>query len=333
MKLFRYLSSTKDIKETYKIYKVVRDLKPYAISKYKSSWEDALDEAFFHILENYDSEKGDLEHYATRIVGTILLNKDKKEVANDEQTKLGLDLKVASEYKSSTLELIFEDEKSQDIKECIQDMSKLFANDLKFFISNNAKDRCMNYSKLFEKYSVKVISESKKYLVDTYFEDVKNFIEAGKGSSIRNFPGDRYLKSLDEGVEYIGELNDIVIIKRKQGSHMKNAYRVYIPDLLDMFHKLFYDDDGILTIDFENTKIFLTLSGRFVDSVEKLNECLERELVGSLLSRTSLKVFHYEKGNELLLSGTKDIQFSIILNIFGKNVSVDFNKAVVKEVK
>lgn len=332
MKVFNYLTNKKGIKETYDIYTEVRNLKAFAIANYKSSWEDALDEAFFHILSNYDSSKGDLSHYASKIVRTILLNKNKKEVANDEQTKIGLDLKAAEEYKSSSLELIFEDEKSEDIKKCIEDMVELYTKDLKFFVTENSKDRKQKYSKLFKKYSCEVIEESKKYLKDKYHNKAKDFVEMSKNTGIRNFGEDRYLKSIDSMVEYVGELNDIVMIRRRQGSHVKKVFKINIGEKINLLYNLLYKDDGYLTFNMEDSKVYLTLSGRFVNSVEELKNCLESELVGSLLSRTCLKVFHYDKGNELLLSSTKDIQYSVVLSIFGKNITIIFDRVVVKEV-
>ena len=315
------------------IYKVVQDCKPYAMLKYRSWWEDALDAAFFHILDNYSSDKGELENYATRIVGTILLNKNKKEETNDEKTKLGLDLKAAADYSSEDFEFVYKDGKCRDLNKCIKDFAKLFANDLKFFISSVAKDRVMDYSKFFDTYPIDIISEAKKYLTDKYQDKVVEFLKVGKGTGIRNFSADRYLDSLDNGIEYLGGLNGIIIVRRRQGSHMKNAYRVSIKELLGMFHKLFYGENGLLRLDFEGNTVYLTLSGRYVDSVSKLNDYLERELVGSLLSRTSLKVFYYDRGNEILLSSTKDTVNSVFLSVFGKSVQIDFERAVVKVVR
>ena len=41
---------------------------------YGSRWEDALDAAYAHIVENFDTDKGELEHYATTRATTFFNN-------------------------------------------------------------------------------------------------------------------------------------------------------------------------------------------------------------------------------------------------------------------
>lgn len=331
MRLFKYLS-TKSTKEMYDIFNVVSSLKKYAQIKYKDNYEDALDASYMHIVEHYDPSKGDLKNYAIKVVGTIGLGSNKKELANEEQTRLSLDSKTASEFFNSPIDSLEENFKSSNINSCIKDMVSLFVKDFKFFATQSTKYRKMDYKELLDKYSVESIVNAKNYLMEKYSNEIEKFISYSKVASIRNFNEDRYLKSLDTSLEYKGSLNDIILIKRKQGSHVKKVYRVLIGENINTLLDLFYTNTDYGKILIADVPIYLSLSGKIVDSEEELRCSLERELVGSLLSRTSLKVIHYDKGNEILLSSTKDVQYSVVLPLFDKNVSIDFERVVIKEV-
>ncbi|MGV3076447.1 hypothetical protein ACEE21_15320 [Clostridium baratii] len=332
MRLFKYLSS-KSPKELYDIFKVVQSLKPYAKSKYGSNYEDALDASYEHIIKNYDSDKGELRNYAIKVVGTIWLNSNKKEVANEEKTKISLDTKTAQDFVNSpTEEKMEENLKSDNINSCINDMVEFFVKDFKFFATTNSKYKKMDYSELRDKYTSESILSAMRYLNKTYSEEIGKFISYSKTSSIRNFDENRYKKSIDTSLEYKGILNDIVLLKRKQGSHIKKVYKVSLKDTISKILELFYSDTNYGMIVVANIPVYLTLSGKIVDNIDDLKYSLEKELVGSLLSRTSLKVLRYERGNEILLSSTKDTQCDVVLPLFGKNVSINFERVVVKEV-
>lgn len=332
MRLFKYLSS-KSPKELYDIFKIVQSLKPYAKSKYGNNFEDALDASYEHIIKNYDSSKGELRNYAIKVVGTIWLNSNKKELASDEQTRISLDVKTAKDFvNSSTEERMEEDLKSNNVNSCINDMVGFFVKDFKFFITTNSKYKKMDYSELRDKYTSESILSAMRYLNKTYSEEIGKFVAYSKQSSIRNFDENRYKKSIDTSLEYKGNLNDIILVKRKQGSHIKKVYKVSIEDTINKIMELFYSDTNYGMIIVANIPVFLTLSGKIVDNVGDLKYSLEKELVGSLLSRTSLKVLHYDRGNEILLSSTKDTQCDVVLPLFGKNVSINFERVVVKEV-
>lgn len=332
MRFFKYLSF-KSPKELYDIFNVVQSLAPYAKSKYGSNYEDALDASYEHIIKNYNSSKGELKNYATKVVGTIWLNNYKKEIASDEQTRISLDIKTAKEFVNTALVGVDEeDTKSGNINSCINDMVEFFVKDFKFFVTTNSRYKKLDYSEILEKYTSESILGAMKYLNKTYSKDIEKFINYSKTSSIRNFDSDRYLKSKDTSLEYKGVLNDIVLLKRKQGSHIKKVYKVCMKKLIDMIMNLFYSDTQYGMIVVANVPVYLTLSGKIVDSVDDLKYSLEKELVGSLLSRTSLKVLHYDRGNDLYLSSTKDTQSDVVLPLFGKNVGIGFERVVVKEV-
>lgn len=328
--MFKYVS-TKSPKELYDIFKEVQGLKAFAKSRYGNNYEDALDASYEHIVKNYDSSKGELKNYTTKVVGTILLNSNKKESANDEQTQISLDLKTAEEYSitNGVEEAIY---KSNSVDSCITDMASYFVHDYKFFSTENSKHRKMNYSSLIDKYTSDSIFGAMRYLKDTYSSDIERLINFSKDASIRNFKEDRYLKSIDTSLVYIGCLNDIVLINRKQGSHVKKLFLINIQDMVNLIISLFYTNNEYGKIVVEGIPIYLTLSGQLVNSIDELKFYLEKELVGSLLSRSSLKVVNYDRGVKLLLSSTKDTQGVLYLPVFGKNIGISFERVVVKEV-
>ena len=82
MKYYRYVRNSDSVL-AFKVHNAVMNCKQLAIAKYKSNWEDALDDAYFHILEHFDESQGSLEHYAMSVVSTIYLNKYSREVGSD----------------------------------------------------------------------------------------------------------------------------------------------------------------------------------------------------------------------------------------------------------
>lgn len=330
MKVFKYLSCEKGLAEVYEIYMVVQSLMPYAKTKYRGLWEDALDEAFFHIVENYDSSKGDLEHYATRVVGTILLNKNKKESANTEQMEISMDMQTAKDFMFVSKNT--EGDKDTDFEKCLSEMAELVVRDLKFFLTLSSKDRKMDYKKIFEKYSTSTIQKVQEYLVNTYQDKISRFIEYSKTASVRDFKEDRYLKSLDVGVSYKGRLNGVILFEKKQGSHNKKIFRVDIKEVLDSLLEVYYTNNDYGKIEIEGIPVYISMSGILLNDRQELISILERELVGSLLSRTSLKVVRYEKGNEILLSSTKNEYTDIVLPVFNSEYMVMIERVVAKEV-
>lgn len=333
MKYFKYLFS-KSTKELYDVFKEVQGLHGYARAKYgEEKVEDVLDASYEHIIKNFDPSKGELRNYAMKVVGTIHLGINKKESASDEQTKITLDIKTAQDYINSPMEDVLESSsKSDSVDRCINDMVSFFVQDFKFFATSNSKYRKMDYSELIDKYTSESILSAMRYLSNTYASEIEKFITFSKESSIRNFSKDRYLKSLDTSLEYKGVLNGIILLKRKQGSHIKKVYKVSVNKVINMLLDLFYSNTDYGKIVVSDIPVYLSLSGKILDSVDDLRYSLEKELVGSLLSRTSLKVLHYERGNEILLSSTQDTQSDVTLPIFNKNVSIGFERVAVKEV-
>lgn len=317
----------------YKIYIVVQGLKAYAISIYKDYWEDALDEAFFHIIENYDPTKGDLEHYAIIVVKTILLNRNKKEVADDDVIQSSADTRTTDDSGTTLFDMVVgKDTDSVDVEKCIIEMAPYFVKDFKFFKTDSPRDRRLSYTTLFEKYSLDCISTAKSYLLREYTDSVEDFYSFAKTGSMHSFSKDRYKKSLNTSVEFVEKINDIIVIKKKENSHIKRVFSFSIEDALETILDLFYSDDSKAILSIAGVTMYSTMAGKIVDSREELMKSLEYELIGSLLSRTSLKLFKYDEGEILYFSSIKDEQRDVCIEIFGKSVFFPFNRLVVKEV-
>lgn len=334
MKVFKYLSNRKGIAEMYRIYKAVQDLKHYALLKYKGDWEEALNASFFHICSNYNPDKGELEHYAIKVVGTIYLSANSKELVNSEQTDLCIDLQSVKDYSipGSQGGIDTEEDEDNDFERCLTEMLAVLLKDFKFFASLCTRERKGNYSQIFKKYSPSTINQVRTYLLEKYQKDVSRLYEFAKKSNMRDFGEDRYCKSLDKGVTFCGSINDIIIARKEPGYHVKVLYRLNIKDIIDDIIKLFYTDLEYGRAVIEGASIYVTLSGKIAYSETELRSLLERELVGSVLSRTSLRVVHYARGEFMLLSSTKDYHSEIQLPMFGKNFIVEFERVTVKEV-
>lgn len=331
MRVFQYLDSGKGISDMYAIYCEVQKLKPYAIALYKTWWEDALDAAYFHILENYDADKGSLENYATKVVSTICLNRYRKEVASSDQTILTLDLQKVDEF-GIPEEVLMGEDRGSDIRACIIDLIPYFIKDFKFFVSSSVKDRKLNYKYIFNKYSCSVVEEAKDILVNFYAKKLAVMIAYSKSVTLKNFSDDRYTKSFDSGLKYKCELNNIVIVERFKGSHAKKLFRFHIKEYVDYLVERFYLLEGKSKVCIEGIDIYVTISGMIVVGIDNLRASLECELVGSILSRSSLKVIRYDKGEEILFSNTKDEQSDILLPMFGSDITIGFERVVSKEV-
>lgn len=331
MNLFKYLDSGKSYEEVYDIYSKVRSNEAYARKIYGGNWEDALDAAFFHVLDKYDSSVGDLDNYITVVVKTILLNKDKKEYANDEKAKKGLDSKEYIEYKGNEIDLIFEDDRADSVRYCVKDMLEMFIEDYKFFKTGKSRDRKNNYGGIFSKYSYDVISDSKDYLVTNYLEEVYEFMKYSRQPSVRLLSCDRYNKSLDSNLVYKSEINGTVIIKRRKGSHYKNLYRVDLSSMLGVVVNLLYGRGSLGRLDIEGVTVYISLTGKIVFSLDTLKKLLEEEIIGVILTNSYFKIVNHTVGDNILLSGTKDSLSDIVIPVFDRHIPVFYSTVVFKE--
>lgn len=338
MYYFDYVKDV-DASKALKIYETVNGLKGYAMSIYKSLWEDALDKAFFHILDNYDESSGDLEHYATKIVGTILLNKYAHEVEHETSLTTALDQKsLDEEVGKNPLDILMSKEdttQSSDLDRCIEYLIPMFVVDYKFFKTKKSSDRKLSYNGLFQKFSERTVASAMISLVDKYGDDMEYIYELSKNCRMRSYQDDRYLKSMDTSVEYLGVFNNILLYKCLSRKVKKIFYSFNIRENVTTLIDVFYSSDnsiGKRTVG--NVEVYCTLSGKVVTSPEELYACIERDVVGSMLAKMShFKVVQYEKGEKMILSSPKDTTYGLVLDIFGKEFSTDIKKIVSKRVE
>ena len=129
------------------------DLRWYARKIYNSRAEDALDAAYIHILRNYDDDKGDLEHYATTVVGTINLGVYKNEIVHDEVTELALNQTAYEAGGNDPYDIIMsrgDNTDSSSVDKCVEYMLPYMIRDFRFFKSKKAVDRTLCYSELYK---------------------------------------------------------------------------------------------------------------------------------------------------------------------------------------
>lgn len=333
MDYFRYTEGI-SIQTMMDVFLTVQGLEKYAMTIYKGAWKDALDAAFFHIIHNYKSELGtDLEHYATTVVRTINLGKYNKEIEHDISLTTALDKKSTEDLSSSPLEILIEkeDEVLQSENDCREFLTPYFIHDYKFFKSRKSEDRKLSYKDLFKKFPASIISNTMNYLVKKYSEDMERILNICKSSHFRKFASDRYVKSMDTAVEYLGELNGIVMYHQSTTKQCKYFYYLDIEDLVTQIIDIYYQD-GSHSVVVEDMEVYCDLSGDLVTGIEELRECLETELVGAVLARfPRLKVVKYEKGKNILLTSPKKDDSSCIITIFDKNLTIHFKRVIAKK--
>ena len=337
MRYFDYAVKS-DAVLTYKIYQAVANCKQLAMAKYKANWEDALDTAYFHILENYDTSRGDLEHYAMSIVSTIYLNRFSKEVTSDVflEMELGKCASKADKISNPYNSILFEEEDiehNNDLRSCIQYLLPYFIKDYELFYSRDGSTRKLKYTGLFEKFSSKIILEAVDTLSKRYYDEAKYLNTLSKSCHARDFDTDRYKSSLEKTLSYVGRIGDIVKCKYIANKRRKCIYRLDIDDLLGRVYTMFYDSDGVARRVIYEEVVYCSLSGKLLCSKEELFEVLEREIIGKVLSRrTNLKVLHYQKGVELLLTSSQDNEPSVILNMFKAGIYIPLKRLIMGDV-
>ena len=332
MNYFNYSKVTSSY-DAMEIYSVVMALKGYAKTIYKGLWEDALDKSFFHILENYKKESGgDLEHYATRVVGTILLGKYSKEIEHEVSLITAMDKKSLETKGLNPAEILIPEteEVSNDLKDCVEYLLPMFVQDYKFFKTRNPEDRKLTYEGLFSEYSYLVISSAMDFLVGHYAKQMDELLEVKKTCHYRKYQADRYKRSLDSSVDYQGFFNGVVLYKTLNGKSNKKMYLWNIESTLkDLIAKYYKSGKQVQTLG--DLPVYCTLSGSFVTSEEELISCLENEFLGAVLARfQNLKVVSYERGKSLLVTSTQDLEDGLVFEIFSCSFTVKFKRLIAK---
>lgn len=339
MKYYKYVRMQDQV-FVFRVHQAVQACKALAISKYKSRWEDALDDAYFHIIKNFDDSKGSLEHYAMSIVSTIYLNKYSKEVGSETVLEIESERKAMESVRVSNpyeelLDVIEEEgtDYDEEIHLCIKYLLPFFIKDYEMFRSKDSSDRKMSYKGLFDMFPFKVINSAVKTLTDKYYEDAKYLSNLSKSCHIKNFKADRYKNSLDRTLSYISRVGDIVRCSAIGVKRKKYAYLIDINDILNKIYTMFYDSNGVARRVIDGTILYCSLSGQIVLTKEDLYDALEREIIGTLLAlRTNLKVLNYEKGKELVVTSTRVYEPEVIIQMFQAGVYIPMKKLMIGRI-
>lgn len=338
MKYFDYVKSF-DTERTIRIYQEVRKLKGYAMAIYKSLWEDALDKSFFHILDNFDDESGgDLEHYATKVVGTILLNKYSHEIEHEITLMNAMDQKSLKETSNNPLNIVVgneEDKRIEDLKLCIQYLTPMFVKDYKFFLTKRPEYRKCEYNGLFEKFSADVINRTMSYFSKNYGDTMNDLDEFKKSCRYRSFSDERYKASIDENITYLGTVRGTVLYSCPIKKYSRIFYEVDLNELLwYIIEEFFISEKNSHKTKVEGEDVYCSLSGQIVMGTDELFLALENEVVGAILAKMStLKVVHYDRGNRILLSSTREINVGLPMDFFGEEFIIEFKRVTAKKVE
>lgn len=334
MKFFKYIkgSESRSMTDMLKIFETVQSLDKYAKKIYRSRWEDALDMAFFHVLQNYDPSKGELENYTIKVIGGILLNQFKKEYPYEFIADLG------SQQEELTADVIVrEDEgsRSSNVKSCIKFMAPLFLKDFRFFESMTGQYRKEGYSELFEKFTGDAIQKATAYLRENYSSKVKVVYDSKKRCGGKKLDEEMGKRNLDTNLEYIMELNDTVVYrKRKKSNIVRYIYSVDLKRTASELMVRFYSGDfSKAHARVEGANIYCSMTGTMVYSEEDLFKTLTLDIVGIVLARTSLKLLKFKEEDEAIFVSTSELKYDLNMTLFGEEVWLRFIQRSSKEVE
>lgn len=333
MKYFLY-NKKRDSNLSLAIWEELNALKYYAISLYKGNWEDALNDSYMHLMENYDESKGELSHYAIRVVATIYMNKYIQEVKDDEILQTESDKESYSKYmESDELDTILDkDYISEDnIKNCEDFIIPMFVEDFLFFKSMNPKDKKLNYEFLHDVYPDIVIAKAFNNLMEKYGNSLSRLYELKKSCTYHDYSADRYKKSFDSAIEFECSINNVILYRKK--TKYSATRKIHKVNIKRMVNSVMYRLEDILSQKVGNLTVWCTLSGFISYDIEKIKAKIESELIGKILSGSiNIKVLAYEKGSCIYLTSTQDLPEMMYHNILGRSFGVEIQKVVSKVV-
>lgn len=322
---------------SFRIYSVVygKDMKAYAKKIYGANFEDALDRSYRHILENYDPNKGDLEHYVISVIHKINRNIHKNEIG-DEAADLAMDELAFKENNGDPLEEYLEKQRKgmpYDVENCVKYLLKYYIIDFKYFTTNKSSDKINSYSELFENFSIKSIKEAVEYIKVNYQESIEDLYAVKRIMRFKAYPRDRYMEAFDTSVEYLCDFRGIVVYKRPEAKTGKVIYEIDLKEILNRFKKIFYS--GILNRNIGGLECYISLSGKLSFSEAEAMDNLETEIVGSILSRLQqMGVMLYEKGTRLLMTASSPMsRTSMVLSILDRPFPIEMRHRVAKLVR
>lgn len=333
MEYFKYTDKL-DIQRMLKIYDVVVGLTAYAKSIYKSLYKDALDKAFFHILDKYDENLGELEHYATKVVSKILLGKYSHEIEHDIALETGMNALSFKDSDSNPLNVYIDKEEYKDCSsfhKCVDFLSERFIYDYKLFISQKSENRKCSYEGLFSMFQSDIVILAMRYLIENYGAEMERLGEISKNCRYRSFDCNRYKKSLDPNVDYLGMFNGTVLYSTDKRS-LRYFFLFDIKETVDNIVSTYYREDSKLIAKVEKYTAYCTLSGKIVTSIKDLKVELENEIVGAILAKLPyFNVVAYERGREVIFSSSREfVLFSLYL--WGNEYEVNFKRLTSKRV-
>lgn len=341
MKYFLYSSGRNNSQfQLARIFNAVQKMENLAKARYGGRYQDALDAALFHIIENYDDSVGGsegLEHYAASIVNTIYRNSSKHEILSDTvlDVKSNDQAMEISEVEDpfSSIEVNEAAEFERNVSECIEALLPNFLKDYELFCGKKNAERKTNYHSVYSKFSDAVISESVKRMSKDY-DKAKYLADLGRSCRLRTFSSDRYKASLDESIQFSGFVNGIAVCTYASARVKRNVYRVHIKEFVDEVVKRFYaDEDSVGYRRICGHDIYCTLSGKEVDGEYRLREAIETDTVGSLLAKVvNLRVVDYQAGKQLLVSSSKPEEYGLVFRIFGEDVVLQMTRLTVRRV-
>lgn len=313
-----------------RVYETVYSLVEYAKTIYGSYAYDVLDKSFFHVLSNYRSDKGDLRHYSISIVKTIGLGRYSKEVEHEITLLSELDSNAIKDTKTNPLEIISNEDYSDDMQECVKYLVPFFAKDFKFFCTSRREDRKLSYKGIFSKFDYDVVGKSMKYLVNKYKDDMSSLYSYKSDCHMRSFTDERIVKCKDESVVFEGLLNDVVLYKCKQRCK-RFFYNVEVEELVNNIDKVLYQS-GVLRRVVEQNDVYLTLSGSIVIGKEECLKEIKNSIMGSIFARLpNVKFVEYKEG-VLILSSARSDMCGLTLDSYGYKFPIQFNSMVSKKI-
>lgn len=330
MRLFKYNSqAVRSITDMYKIYLAVRDLENYARKIYKNRWEDALDIAFFHVLQNFDASKGDLDNYVTKVVSGILLGEFKKEYPYEYIA----DLKADDEDFLRGLEKQAKDTDASSVEGCMKYLAPMYVQDFKFFETMSGQYRKGTYTGLFKKYEVSTIKKAVEELNKKYGNAVKEIYRTKKKCGGKPFNGEVNEKNYDKNCTYIAEMNDTVLYRRvRKNSVERFIYSLDMDLEVDKLILRYYNENNPeVEANVMGNHVYCTLTGKLAFSIADLREKLKKDIVGIIIARTHLKLLHYNESEALFLS-ISELQYDVNVKFLGEDVWFRMNLKPSKEL-
>ena len=342
MRYFMYSSGRNNSQyQLARIFNAVQKMQNLAKARYGGRYQDALDAALFHIIENYDESVGDsdegLEHYAAAIVNTIYRNNSRREVLSDTVLDIESNNQAIEEAEAEDPfgNIAIDDalEFERDVAECMEELLPNFLKDYELFGGKKNTERKTNYHSVYSKFSDSVISEAVKRMSADY-EKAKHLANLGRECRLRTFASDRYKASLDESIRFSGFVNGIAVCTYATSRVKRNVYRVHLGEFVDEVVKRFYTgEDAIGYRRICGHDIYCTLSGKEVDGEDKLREAIEYDAVGALLAKVvNLRVVDYQEGKQLLVSSSKPEEYGLVFHIFGADVVLQMTRLTVRRV-